>query len=267
MLFNIGFLKVSFIDVIDIALVSYIFYRIYEFIRGSMAARMLIGLLLILLLSVIAESSNMSGSSWIFSKLSEIWVIAFVIIFQPEFRRLLMYVGQNPILQKIIKVETPRFIGEVVNTVTDLSQRNYGSLIVLLRDTGIKSIIETGIPIQAQVSKPLLMSIFNPRSPLHDGGVVIQGSLLLAAKCQLPLTQNPRLDPTLGMRHRAALGLSEQTDAIVIVVSEETGMISVAENGVLTRGLSKDSLTKRIQDAFAIDSGKKKTFSSLLNWG
>ncbi|MFQ5584309.1 MAG: diadenylate cyclase, partial [Calditrichia bacterium] len=170
-------------------------------------------------------------------------------------------------LQKIVRVETPRFIEEVVNSVMDLSQKNFGALIVLLRDTGIKSIIETGIPIQAQISKPLLMSIFNPRSPLHDGAVIIQGSLILAAKCQLPLTQNPKLDPTLGMRHRAALGLTEQTDAIVLVVSEETGMISLAEGGVLTRGLSKESLTKKIKEAFVVETGKRGTFSNLLNWG
>lgn len=267
MLFQIGFLKISFIDVLDIALVSYIFYKIYDFIRGSMAARMVAGLLSILLLSVIADSFNMSGSSWIFSNLKTVWVIAFVIIFQPEFRRLLIYIGQNPIIRKIVRVTTPRFIEEVKNTLVDLSKKNFGSLIVLLRDTGIKSIIETGISIQAQVSKPLLMSIFHPRSPLHDGAVVIQGDVILAAKCQLPLTQNPKLDPTYGMRHRAALGLSEQTDAIVLVVSEETGMISIAENGVLSRGLTEENLNRRLEEAFAVKPTKKKTFADFLNWG
>lgn len=267
MLFKIGFLKITFIDVLDIVLVSYIFYKIYDFIRGSMAARMMAGLLTILLLSVVADSFNMSGSSWIFSNLKTVWVIAFVIIFQPEFRRLLLYIGQNPILRRIVRVETPRFIEEVKAALADLSKKNFGALIVLLRDTGIKSILETGIPIQAQVSKPLLMSIFNPRSPLHDGAVVIQGDVILAAKCQLPLTQNPKLDPTLGMRHRAALGLSEQTDAIVMVVSEETGMISIAEEGVLTRGLTEEALSKRLQDAFSIRTTKRKSFSEFLNWG
>jgi len=267
MLFKIGFLKISVIDVLDIAVISYIFYKIYTFIRGSMAARMLAGLLTILLLSVVADSINMSGSSWIFSNLKTVWVIAFVIIFQPEFRRLLLVVGQNPVLRKIVKVATPRFIAEVKSALTDLSKKNIGALIVLIRDTGIKSIIETGIPVQAQVSKPLLMSIFNPRSPLHDGAVVIQGDVISAAKCQLPLTQNPKLDPTLGMRHRAALGLSEQTDAIVLVVSEETGMISIAENGVLSRGLTEESLDKRLEDAFSVKPSKKKSFTDFLNWG
>jgi diadenylate cyclase len=267
MLFQIGFLKISVIDVLDITLVSYIFYKIYDFIRGSMAARMVAGLLSILLFSVIADSLSMSGSSWIFSNLKTVWVIAFVIIFQPEFRRLLLYVGQNPILRKIVHVETPRFIAEVKGALADLSKKNFGALIVVLRDTGVKSIIETGIPIQAQVSKPLLMSIFNPRSPLHDGAVIIQSDVISAAKCQLPLTQNPKLDPTLGMRHRAALGLSEQTDAIVLVVSEETGMISIAENGVLSRGLTEETLSKKMEDAFVAKPSKKKSFADFLNWG
>ena len=267
MLFKIGFLSITVIDILDIALVSYIFYKVYEFIRGSMAARMMLGLLLILLLSVLADILNMAGSSWIFSNLKTVWVIALVIIFQPEFRRLLLYIGQNPVLQKLVHVETPRFIEEVISTVMDLSRKNFGALIVLLRDTGIKSIIETGIPINARVSKPLLLSIFNPRSPLHDGAVIVQGDVILAAKCQLPLTQNPKLDPTLGMRHRAALGLSEQTDAIVLVVSEETGMISMAETGVLTRGLTEESLRKRLNEAFAPKIEKKKMFSESLSWG
>jgi diadenylate cyclase len=267
MLFQIGFLKISVIDVLDISLVSYIFYKVYVFIRGSMAARMVAGLLSILLLSLIADSFNMSGSSWIFSNLKTIWVIAFVIIFQPEFRRLLLYIGQNPVIRKIVRVESPRFVEEVKGALLDLSKKNFGALIVLTRDTGIKSIIETGISIQAQVSKPLLLSIFNPRSPLHDGAVVIQADVILAAKCQLPLTQNPKLDPTFGMRHRAALGLSEQTDALVLVVSEETGMISMAENGVLHRGLTEENLTKRLDEAFSVKPTKKKSISDFLNWG
>lgn len=267
MLFRVGFFTMGIIDVLDIALVAYIFYKFYEFIRGSMAARMIVGLILIILLSVFAELLNMAGSSWIFSNLKTVWVIAFVIIFQPEFRRLLLYLGQNPILQKIVHVEAPRFIDEVLGAVSDLSRKNFGALIVLLRDTGIKSIVETGIPVQAQVSKPLILSIFNPRSPLHDGAIVIQSDIILAAKCQLPLTQNPKMDPSLGMRHRAALGLSEQTDAIVIVVSEETGMISLAEGGVLTRGLTEESLRKRLTEAFSPKPIKKKSFADLLNWG
>lgn len=266
MLFKIGFFTLSLADVLDLALISVLFYKIYEFIRGSIAARMMMGLLLILLFSVIAEFINLSAVSWIFSNLKTVWVIAFVIIFQPEFRRLLLNLGQNPIIQKIVRVESPRFIEEVVGAMVELSKKNFGALIVLQRDTGIKSIVETGQIINAQVSKPLLLSIFNPRSPLHDGAVVIRGDAILAAKCQLPLTQNPKLDPSLGMRHRAALGLSEQTDTLVLVVSEETGTMSLAENGILTRGLTEESLTRRLKEAFAPDQQiKRNLWSEIWN--
>ncbi len=267
MLFRIGFLTVTVIDVLDIALVAYIFYKVYEFLRGSMAARMMIGLLFIILLSIVAEMLNMSGSTWIFSNLKTVWVIAFVIIFQPEFRRLLLYMGQNPILRRIVQVSATKFIDEVIGAISDLSRKNFGALIVLLRDTGIRAIVETGIPLQAQVSKALILSIFNPRSPLHDGAIVVQNDVIVAAKCQLPLTENPKLDPSLGMRHRAALGLSEQTDAIILVVSEETGMISMAETGVLTRGLTEEGLKKRLMEAFSPTKPRKRNFADILKWG
>ncbi len=267
MLFHIGFLSVSIIDILDIFLVAYIFYKIYEFLRGSVAARMMMGLLLIILFSTVAEILNMSGSMWIFSNLKTVWVIAFVIIFQPEFRRLLLYLGRNPLIRRFVQVSATRFIDEVIGAISELSRKNFGALIVVLRDTGIKSIVETGIPLQAQVSKALILSIFNPRSPLHDGAIVIQSDIILAAKCQLPLTENPKLDPTLGMRHRAALGLSEQTNAIVLVVSEETGMISMAEHGILTRGLTEEGLRKRLTEAFSSTQPRKRSFADILKWG
>ena len=265
MLFRIGFLTITIFDLLDITLVAFVFYKFYQFIRGSVAARMIVGLLIIMAFSVLAELANLSGVSWIFSNLKTIWVIAFVIIFQPEFRRLLLYMGQNPIIQRFVSVEQPRFIEEVVGAAVDLSHKNFGALIVLLQETGIKGIVETGLDLTAAVSRPLLMSIFNPRSPLHDGAVVVQSDIILAAKCQLPLTQNPEIDHTYGMRHRAALGLSEQTDSIVLVVSEETGQISIAENGVLDRNLSEEELLKRLNDTFVLPNRKKFSFSDFLH--
>jgi len=267
MLFRIGFLSVSVIDILDIALVSYIFYKVYEFLRGSLAARMMIGLLFIILISIVAEILNMSGSTWIFSNLKTVWVIAFVIIFQPEFRRLLLYLGQIPILRRIVQVSTSKFVDEVVSALSELSRKNFGALVVILRDTGIKSVVETGIALQAQLSKQLILSVFNPRSPLHDGALIIQNDVIVAAKCQLPLTENPKLDSSLGMRHRAALGLSEQSDVLVLVVSEETGMISVAEHGVLTRGLTEEGLKKRLTEAFSPDMQQKRGLADILRWG
>lgn len=267
MLFKIGFLSVSVIDVLDIALVAYIFYKLYEFLKGSIAARMMIGLLFIILISIVAEILNMSGSTWIFANLKTVWVIAFVIIFQPEFRRLLLYLGQIPILRQIVKVSSEKIVDEVVGAVAELSRKNFGALIVFIRDTGIRSVVETGINLQAQLSKALILSIFNPRSPLHDGAVVIQSDVLIAAKCQLPLTENPKLDPSLGMRHRAALGLSEQSDALILVVSEESGTISLAENSILTRGLTEEGLKQRLMEAFSPAAQPRRGLSDLLRWG
>ena len=267
MLFKIGFLSISVIDVLDIFLVAYIFYKLYEFLKGSIAARMMIGLLFILLVSIVAEIFNMSGSTWIFANLKTVWVIAFVIIFQPEFRRLLLYLGQVPILRGIVQISSQKIVNEVVGAVSELARKNFGALIVILRDTGIRGIVETGIPLQAQLSKALILSIFNPRSPLHDGAVIIQNDVLIAAKCQLPLTENPKLDPTLGMRHRAALGLSEQTDALILAVSEETGIVSLAENGVLTRELTEEGIRQRLLEAFSPAAQPRRGLADLLRWG
>ena len=251
MLIRIGFLPITIIDVLDIALVSFLFYQLYEFLKGSIAARMFIGLLVILLISVIGELFNMSALSWIMSNLKTVWVIAFVIIFQPELRRLLIYLGQSRLVRTLVKVGEPQFIEDVITATQEMSNKNFGAIIVMLRDMGVKSVLETGIKLQAQVSKPLITAVFNPRSPLHDGALVIRGELALAAKCLLPLSQSPDLDPSLGTRHRAAVGISEQTDAIVVVVSEETGMISVVEDGKMVRGLTEDLLRERLNEAFA----------------
>ena len=251
MLIRIGFLPITIIDILDIALVSFLFYQLYEFLKGSIAARMFIGLLVILLISVVGELFNMSALSWIMSNLKTVWVIAFVIIFQPELRRLLIYLGQSRLVRTFVKVGEPQFIEDVIDATLEMSNKNFGAIIVMLQDMGVKSVLETGINLQAQVSKPLITAVFNPRSPLHDGALVIRGELALAAKCLLPLSQTPDLDPALGTRHRAALGISEQTDAIVVVVSEETGMISVVEEGKMVRGLTEDILRKRLTEAFA----------------
>lgn len=257
MLFKIGFLPITFIDLIDILIVTTLIYKLYQFLKGSVAIRMFIGLLLILLFSVIGDLFNMSALSWIMSGLKTVWVLAFVIVFQPELRRLLIYLGQNKLIQKIVRVGDLNFTDQLVNTALELSKKNYGALIVIIRDMGLKNIIETGLMIQAKLSDQLLSSIFVPRSPLHDGAVIVQDDIILAAKCLLPLSQNPDLDPSLGTRHRAALGLSEQSDAFILVVSEETGMISYAENGKLVRGLTENLLRKKLEEIFSVRPEEK----------
>ncbi|RMH63162.1 MAG: TIGR00159 family protein [Calditrichaeota bacterium] len=267
MIFKIGFLPVTIIDLLDILLVTALIFKLYQFLKGGVAIRMFAGLLLILLFSVVGELLNMSALSWIMSSLKTVWVLAFVIIFQPELRRLLIYLGQNRVIRSIVRVGDIEFIDQIVKTIQDLSKKNYGALIVLTRDMGLKNIVETGVQIQARLSQQLLSSIFNPRSPLHDGAVIVQNDIIVAAKCLLPLSQNPDIDPALGTRHRAALGLSEQSDALVLVVSEETGMISYAEEGKLVRGLTENLLRKKLDEIFTAQPGEQSRwrFNLLTN--
>jgi diadenylate cyclase len=243
-LIKIGFLPVTLMDVLDILIIWYIVYKIFQFIKGTRAVPMAIGLVIILLLSVVAPVFNLSAITWLFKNLRTIWLIAFVILFQPELRRMLMYLGQTRLVRFFVKVTGNRVVEEIVKAVIELRERGYGALIVMVRDTGVKTILETGVNIHAEVSVPLILSIFNPRSPLHDGAIVVQNEIISAAKCILPLSQNPHIDQELGTRHRAALGLAEESDAMVIVVSEETGKISIAMDGSFQRDLNYDSLRK-----------------------
>ncbi len=240
-IFKIGFIPVTVMDILDIAVMSYIIYRLYTFLRGSRASQMMVGLVIIMVFSVIAPLFQLRGMSWIFQNLRTVWLIAFVILFQPELRRLLIYVGQSRVVRYFVKVSGSRVVDEVVKSTIELRDRGYGALIVMGRETGLRSIIETGVQVQAEVTVPLLVSIFNPRSPLHDGAVIVQNDIIQAASCILPLADiQDKVE--WGTRHRAAIGLSQETDALVIVVSEETGKISIAAEGVLHFDLSEDRL-------------------------
>ncbi|MFQ5708694.1 MAG: diadenylate cyclase CdaA [bacterium] len=249
-LFHVGFIKITVFDILDILVISYILYKLYYFIRGSRSAQMFVGLALILIVSLFARLFNMSGMTWIFDSLRTVWLIAFVIIFQPELRRMLIYLGQSRIIRYFVKVSSGRAFEEIVKSTVELTKRRYGGLIVLLRDTGLKSITETGVSLQAEVSAPLILSVFNPRSPLHDGALIIQNDIIVAARCILPLSENPKIEPSLGTRHRAAIGLSEESDAVIIVVSEERGTISVAIKGELHQNLNVKTLRNMIHEAF-----------------
>jgi diadenylate cyclase len=250
-LFKIGFLSVSFSDVIDILIVAFIVYKLYTLLRGTIAAQVFIGFIIILLISFISEAINLRALSWLLRFVREIWVIAFIILFQPEIRRLLVMLARNPIMKIFTKVEVPESVEQIAEAAFELSQQQHGALMILIRDTGIRGYTETGEILNARLTKSLLTSIFFPRSPLHDGAVIIKNDIIEAARCTLPLSTTTKVnDESLGMRHRAGLGISEQADVISIIVSEETGGISVAENGVLTSGLSKEALKKRILTAF-----------------
>jgi diadenylate cyclase len=256
-IFQIGFLKVTLFDLLDIVVISFLLYKLYFFVKNSRAAQMFIGLVIILMLSIVVQLLNMRGMIWIFESLRTIWLVAFVVLFQPELRRVLMNLGQTPLMRMFVKSNSNFTIEETHHACMELSKRRYGALIVLTQDTRIKAIIDSGLSLQADVSSGLIISIFNPRSPLHDGAIIIQNDVLEAAKCILPLSQNPDIDPEFGMRHRAALGLSEESDAICIVVSEETGMISIAMKGVFYKELNYDSLRDFLYKTFKLQPQRK----------
>lgn len=248
-LFKIGFVSFTVIDLLDIALVSFIAYRLYFLMRGTIAAQAFVGLVLILAFSFLAQALNLLAMSWILQELRSIWVIAFIILFHPELRRLLVLVGRNPVIRYFIKTDLDESINEVVAAVTELSKKKQGALIVFARFTDIKPNVDMGTKMEALVSRSLLLSIFNPRSPLHDGAVVIKDKLIEAARCILPLSNTAEWEGySLGTRHRAGLGISEQADVVVVIVSEESGIISIAEEGVLRRGLTPAVLRRELRD-------------------
>ena len=241
-LFRIGFLDVGIIDLLDILLVSYIIYRLYLIMRRTRAVQMFIGLVIIIVVSFLAQAFQMQEMTWIFRNLRTVWLLGFVVIFQPELRRILATMGQSRFIRFFTKDQTNIVVEEIVNGTVELQRRGYGGLIVLVRDTGVRSIVESGVPLQSTVSASLIVSIFNPRSPLHDGAIIIQNNVMEAAKCILPLSRNPMLEHRWGTRHRAAIGMSEESDALIIEVSEETGMLSIVENGEMRRGLDAKTL-------------------------
>ncbi|MDZ7725749.1 MAG: diadenylate cyclase CdaA [candidate division KSB1 bacterium] len=257
-LFQIGFLPVTIMDIVDITLMSFIIYRLYRFLRGTRGVQMMVGLIILIVASALAPLLQLKGLGWIFENLRTVWLLAFVILFQPEIRRLLIYIGQSRLVRTFVQISESRIIDQVVDATVALQDRGYGALIVLVRETGIRSIIESGTRIQAEVTTPLLISIFNPRSPLHDGAVIIQNDLIEAAKCLLPISEEEYGDLEFGTRHKAALTLSQDSDTMIIVVSEERGQISIAIGGELQIDLSTAELKKVLVEGFRYGDTKVK---------
>ena len=255
-LIKIGFLTITLIDIVDLLLVSWLFYKVYIYFKGTRAGQMLAGLVFLMLASFLFNAFGLSASSWLVNQFQTVWVVAFVILFQPELRRLLIYVGQTRFFQRIFRVGTSRTILSIVEASLQLQGRHWGGLIVIQKETGLRSYKEQGTQLKAEVTAPLLVSIFNPSSPLHDGAVIIQNDIIDAAACILPLTESKMIDPEMGTRHRAALGISEETDAIVVLISEEKSKISVAEDGRFSHiGMDKIALQKYLDDRMFISSG------------
>jgi diadenylate cyclase len=257
-LFKVGFISVTLIDIIDIIIVTYIFYKLYLVMRGTIAAQIFVGLTLIIVVSLIAQTFNMKSLGWIFSKLTDIWVIAFIILFQPEIRRLLLVIGRTRLARLFFKINASETINEVIEALKELKERRQGALIVISKGAGLSAFIETGESLMAKVNKELLVSIFNNRSPLHDGAVIIQNNVIEAARCILPLSATEKIGARkLGTRHRAGLGISEQVNALTIILSEETGDISIAEDGELKVCNDYQELSKEMREVFEGSSVKE----------
>lgn len=238
-------------DILDIVIVTFLFYKLFQLVRGTRAAQMFLGLIIIIAASFIADWLRLDALNWIISSLKTVWVVAFVIIFQPELRRVLAQLGQSRFVRYFMRPEHLVVLDEIVGAVRELSLRKIGALIVIAREASLRPYIDTGTRINAKVSKELLCTIFTPQTPLHDGACIIVREQIVAAGCILPLSENPMLPPALGMRHRAAVGLSEETDAVVVAVSEETGGISVAVRGNLRRKLDSDTLREVLEEILA----------------
>ncbi|HVO11913.1 MAG TPA: diadenylate cyclase CdaA [Vicinamibacteria bacterium] len=229
-------------DVLDILLVALIVYELLQFIRGTHAVQIALGGLVLVVLYWGSVLFNLQTVNWLLRTFLPFLVFGIIVVFQAEIRKGLAHLGRTPFLGGAARKRQEEIVDEVVLATTTLAGERTGAIIVLEREMGLRSYIETGIALDAVVTYDLLVSIFHPATPLHDGAVVIQGNRVAAAACFLPLTVNPELSRTLGSRHRAAIGLSEDTDAVAVVVSEETGTVSVVEAGRIRRGLDGPAL-------------------------
>jgi diadenylate cyclase len=251
---QIGFVPVRWLDLVDVAVTAFLVYQGYRLIQGTIAVQVAVGLLALYLVGQLVDAAQLTTLSTLFGAVGAQFVLAILILFAPEIRQALFLLGRNPIVRRLV-TQPPRqkITDEVVAALEEMSRDRVGSLIAFARSTGLRNYIESGTQLQADVERDLLTSIFFPNSPLHDGAVIIQGQKIEAARCILPVSDARGLDPHLGLRHRAAVGLTERTDAFVIVSSEETGKLSVAENGRLDVGLSLAEVEARLNAAFSPD--------------
>lgn len=256
-LFKIGFLEVSWVDIIDIALVSILLYQVYKLIRGSIAVNIFLGILALYLVYLIVRAAQMELLTMILGQFMGVGVLAMIILFQPEIRKFLLVIGRGTEFRENIFKTISNWrhqyhddfdVGQVVEAVKTLKASKTGALVVFSRDTELKFYAQTGDAIDAEVNKRLLLSIFNKNSPLHDGAVIIYKGRIRAARCVLPVSENDHLPPNFGLRHRAAVGMSESTDTLVLAVSEETGRLVLARNGKYLRSLKLKQIEQKILD-------------------
>lgn len=238
-----GFLAPDWRDLLEILIVAAIFYRLLLLLAGTRAFQMLLGLLFLIGVYFAAQALNFTLLQYLLANFFRFGAIAALVVFQPELRSGLAHLGQYRVMRIFSRLEENVVAEEIVQAAEELSRGKVGAIIAVEREIGLEEYVGSGTPLRARVSSALLCTIFTPYSPLHDGAVVVRGDSIVAAGAILPLTQFPVEDRSLGTRHRAALGLSEETDALVVVVSEETGTISLAHRGELRRGVSTEEIT------------------------
>lgn len=242
-------------DVIDILLVAFILYEFVQILQGTLGAKMALGLAVVMVVSYISDSAELSTMHWLFGNFWQIWVIALIILFQPEFRQALARVGQQSGFlgrSQLAQLSAQQTVDEIIKAVTVLAESKTGALIVLEREMGLRTFRELGVHVDARVSNELIRCLFFPDNPLHDGALIISKDRVMAAACFLPLTKNPLIPSTMGSRHRAAMGITEETDAVSIVVSEETGTISVVVGGKMTRELYSSHLKQVLETIYGL---------------
>lgn len=240
------FANIRFRDLIDIAIIAFVIYRIIDLIRGTRAVQMVIGLVVVFLAYLASQAFQLFTLNWILDNFLSSFLLVIVVIFQNDIRRALAEVGSGPFFGRERLLQT-QDLEEITKAAVTLASKHIGALLVIQRDVGLNEYIEIGTRLDARVSRELINSIFVPTSPIHDGALVMQKGRITAAGCFLPLTTNPHVSKTLGTRHRAAIGLTEETDAIAIVVSEEEGKISLVREGRITRDVDAGTLRNTLQ--------------------
>jgi diadenylate cyclase len=242
--------RVGPIEIIDVVAVAFILYQLLRLVRGTQATQLIVGLAVLGMIGLAATQLHLILLGWLFQNAAPIAVLAIVVLFQPELRRILDQVGRIGHLGRPLSAFNPqlfnRSIAEAIRAAERLAGRRIGALIAFEREVGLEDYAATGVRINGELSAEFLQSIFFPNSPLHDGAVIVRGNTILAAGCLLPLADEATVRDRLGTRHRAAIGLSLASDALILVVSEETGGISVVENGRITRNLDPDGLRRRL---------------------
>lgn len=251
----IGFLEFGIKDFIEVFIIAMVLFYLYRWIRGTFAIQAAVGLVFIIIINAVVSALGLSTINFILRRILDVGVLAVFIIFQPEIRKLLYSLGQNTNLDRFfVSSSSESIIDEVIDAARNMSHSKTGALIVFARTSSLQDLVDVGFKLDARVNSELLQTIFNKHTPLHDGAVVIRNNRIVAASCYLPISQNPNISTVFGTRHRAAVGITETNNVFVLVISEETGRISIARNGSLTSGLTIQKLRIEMEETF----GKQK---------